>query len=39
MEQTYLSPEVEIILLKDEVFLKTSTEVDESADNLFDWEW
>ena len=39
MEQKYLSPEVKIILLEDEVFLQTSTEVDESADNLFDWEW
>jgi hypothetical protein len=39
MEQKYLSPEVEIILLKDEVFLQTSKEVDESADNLFDWGW
>ena len=39
MEQKYLSPEVKIILLEDEVFLQTSTEVDESADNLFDWDW
>ena len=39
MEQKYLSPEVKIILLNDEVFLQTSKEVDESADNLFDWEW
>ena len=39
MKSKYLSPEVEIILLTDEVFLQTSTEVDESADNLFDWEW
>lgn len=39
MGQKYLSPEVKIILLKDEVFLQTSTEVNESADNLFDWEW
>ena len=39
MKQKYLSPEVKIILLTDEVFLQTSTEVDESADNLFDWEW
>lgn len=39
MKRKYLSPEVGIILLTDEVFLQTSTEVDESADNLFDWEW
>ena len=39
MKSKYLSPEAEIILLTDEVFLQTSTEVDESADNLFDWEW
>ena len=39
MEQKYLSPEVKIILLEDEVFLQTSLEVNESADNLFDWEW
>ena len=39
MKPKYLSPEAKIILLKDEVFLQTSTEVDESADNLFDWEW
>lgn len=39
MEQKYLSPEVKIILLNDEVFLQTSMEFDESADNVFDWEW
>jgi hypothetical protein len=39
MKSKYLSPEVEIILLNGDVFLQTSTEVDESADNLFDWEW
>ena len=39
MDQKYLSPEVKIILLEDEVFLQTSLEVNESADNLFDWEW
>lgn len=39
MKPKYLSPEVEIMLLNDEVFLQTSKEVDESADNLFDWGW
>lgn len=39
MKSKYLSPEVEIILLNGDVFLQTSVEVDESADNLFEWGW
>ena len=39
MKPQYLSPEVEIMLLNDEVFLQTSMEADELADNLFNWEW
>ena len=39
MEQKYLYPEVEIILLTDEVFLQTSMECYESVDNLYYWEW
>ena len=40
MKQNYLSPEAEIILWNEEVFLRASGETfEDEPDNLFDWTW